>query len=210
MGLVPVVAPVLTIESLATELPDPGGLRAILATSGNAIAAIPPRWRGLPLLAVGDATARRARAAGFATVESADGDADALASLVASRLSPSGPPLLLASGAGQGEALAEALRAQGFDVIRREVYAARPVDGLPEAARRALDGLCLRAAMFFSAETARVFASLIGTAARAQRAEGVEALAIGPPAGVALSGLPWRTIRIAARPTQDEMLALLR
>ncbi len=210
MGLVPVVAPVLGIESLPAELPEPGGLRAILATSGNAIAAIPPGWRGLPLLAVGDATARRARAAGFAEVESAGGDGDALASLIASRLPPSGPPLLLASGLGQGEALAEALRARGFAVIRREVYAARPVPGLPEAARLALDGPCLRAAMFFSAETARVFAELVGAASRTHQAAGVEALAIGPPAGMALSVLPWRAVRIAARPTQDEMLALLR
>jgi hypothetical protein len=38
----------------------------------------------------------------------------------------------------------------------------------------------------------------------------VAAISIGRPAAVALEALPWRDIRVAARPTQDEMLALLR
>ena len=210
LGFVPIVAPVLTVETLAADLPEAAGLRAILATSGNAVAAIPPGWRGLPLLAVGDATASRARHAGFSEVHSADGDADALASLVERRYPPAGPPLLLASGAGQGEALAAALAGRGFGVIRREIYAARPVGTLPEEARAALAGSALRAALFFSAETARVFVRLVREAAMTRRVDGIEALAIGRPAGMALSDLPWRAIRIAARPTLDEMLALVR
>jgi hypothetical protein len=38
----------------------------------------------------------------------------------------------------------------------------------------------------------------------------MDALAIGEAAAVALQALPWRRIRVAARPTQDAMLALLR
>jgi uroporphyrinogen-III synthase len=68
----------------------------------------------------------------------------------------------------------------------------------------------LRAVLFFSAETARAFVTLVGAAGLASRVADVEALAIGRPACVALEALPWRAIRVAARPTQDEMLALLR
>ena len=210
MGLVPVVAPVLRVEALPVAWPEPASLRAILAASGNAVAAIPPAWRALPLLAVGDATARKAREAGFAHVESADGDARALAGLAAARFPATGPPLLLASGEGQGAALAAALGALGVAVIRREVYAARPVARLPDPAGAALGAGSLGAALFFSAETARAFAGLLDAAGLAGRAEGVEALAIGQPAAGALSVLPWRAIRVAARPTEDAMLAMLR
>ena len=114
MGLSPVVAPLLMIEHLPCKLPEPTELSAVLVTSGNAVPALPPGWHGVRLFAVGDATARQARHAGFASVESADGDGDALAALVARRVPPGAGPILLASGEGQGEALAEALRRAWF------------------------------------------------------------------------------------------------
>ncbi len=210
LGLDPVVAPLLDISALPADLPDPAGVRAVLATSANAIRFLPASWHGAPLLAVGDATARLARGAGFLRARSANGDTSALADLAARLLPVPGQPLLLASGAGQGERLAAELRGRGFVVIRREVYAATPAHTLPRAAAEALRGETLRAALFFSAETARTFVTLVLAAGLASRVADVGALAIGRPAGVALEPLPWRAIRVAARPTQDEMLALLR
>lgn len=210
MGFEPILAPVLVIERVPVALPDPAAMAAILVTSSNAVDALPVEWRGCPLLAVGDATAKRAGAAGFFAVSSAAGDATALASLATQRLRPEDGPLLLASGEGQGMSLEADLRARGFAVVRREVYAARPVAGLPAAARAALDSRTLRACLFFSAETARVFVHLATEECRATQFAEVEALAIGQAAAVALERLPWRRIGVAARPTQDEMLALLR
>jgi len=210
LGLAPVAAPLLEIATLPVDLPDPAETGAVLVTSGNAIRALPASWRGTKLLAVGDATARLARAAGFIDIHSADGDAWALADLAARRLPAPGAPLLLASGARQGVGLAAELRRRGFEVIHREVYAATPASALPPVAAEALRGETLRAALFFSAETARAFVTLVGAAGLAPRVADVEALAIGRPACVALEALPWRAIRVAARPTQDEMLALLR
>jgi uroporphyrinogen-III synthase len=210
LGLAPVAAPLLEIAALPVDLPDPAGVRAVLVTSGNAIRALPASWHATKLLAVGDATARLAREAGFADVHSADGDAPTLADLAARRLPAPGPPLLLASGARQGAALMADLRRRGFEVIHREVYAATPAPALPAVIAEALRGEALRAVLFFSAETARAFVTLVGTAGLTLRVQDIEALAIGRPAGVALEALPWRAIRVAARPTQDEMLALLR
>jgi len=65
-------------------------------------------------------------------------------------------------------------------------------------------------ALFFSAETARQFVRLAQRAGVAETLRGVDAVSIGQPAAVALQALPWRRIRVAARPNQDEMLALLR
>lgn len=231
MGARPVVAPLLRIETRALRLPA-ALPAAVLVTSGNAIPALPECLRAVPLFAVGAATARRAREAGFRQVESADGDACALAALVRDRFGhdampgAGGPredarepdrdtglpsaPLLLASGARQGEPLGRALREAGFRVIRRVAYAASPATVLPEAAAALLREGLPHAALFFSAETAHAFVRLVTRAGLGAALRASEAVAIGAKAGVALEALPWRRIRIAARPTQDEMLALLR
>ncbi len=183
------------------------GVAATLVTSGNALAALPEALHGLPLLAVGAATAGRAREAGFEYVLSADGDAAALAALAARSLEP-GARLLLAVGAGQGAVLATVLRAGGFRVHRRTAYAARPVAEFPGVAQAALQEGALRAALFLSAETARAFARLLPAPLLPCLAR-MDALAIGEPAAAALRPLPWRRVRVSASPTLDGILALL-
>lgn len=210
LGFQPIVAPLLAISPLPTPLPSSGQVQAILVTSRNAIQALPASHRHLPLFAVGDATAQRARSAGFDRVASADGDAAALADLVARTVIAHAGPLLLATGRLQGNPLAADLRRRGFAVVRRVVYAAEPVPALPAAAGAALSAGTVRAAMFFSAETARTCVHLLQGAALHEAVRTVDALAIGRPAAVALEALPWRRVRVAARPGQDAMLALLR
>jgi len=209
LGLRPLVAPLLTIVPKSARLPPAAGLQAVLATSGNALPALAIAHRGVRLLAVGDATAARARAGGFTDVHSAGRDAAALATLAAALCDPAGGPLLLAAGAGQGRGLAAALRAAGFAVVRREVYAACPPERLPEAARAALAAGRVRAALFYSAATARAFAALLGPALPPASLADVEALAISPATAAALTPLPWRRIRVASAPNQDAMLALM-
>ncbi len=206
-GLVPVVAPLLEIAP--RRVAGFGQPQAILVTSGNALAGLPTSLHGTRLLAVGDATAARARLAGFAQVHSAGRDAAALAELAAGLCVPWGGPLLLASGAGQGSALAAALRARGFRVVRRVAYAARPVPALPEAARTALAADSLRAIVFFSPLTARVFVTMLERDSPHAAVREVEALAISRAAASALRVLPWRRVRVASHPTQEELLTLL-
>jgi uroporphyrinogen-III synthase len=207
MGRTPLVAPVIEIVPLAARLPPPGQVQAVLATSGNAIAALAGHC-GLPLLAVGDATAAKGRARGFTRVHSAGRDAHALAELAARVCDPAGLPLLLASQQGQGRGLVRSLRAAGFTVLHRSAYAARPVADLPEPARTALCGRAVSAALFFSPATARAFVSLAATLP-AELFAGVDSLAISPAAAAALAPLPWQRVRVAAAPNQDELLGLL-
>ena len=91
---------------------------------------------------------------------------------------------------------------------RRAGYAAVPSQHLPRAASDALAGAGLHAALFFSAETAAAFVAAT-PAALASRLAGTVALAIGPAAAAALRPLPWRAVRVAVRPTQEDLLALL-
>ncbi len=201
----PIIASLLHIKPLA--LAPFGDVGAVLVTSGNAVPFLPAGLHGALLLAVGHATAERARSAGFTRVASADGDAAALADL-ARRACPPGIALLFATARGQGVPLAAALRAQGFVVRRRAVYAARPAARMPPAATRALRDGSLAAALFLSAETARAFVRLLPPPLHPALAE-VDALAIGQPAADALRVLPWRRVRVSAKPTQDSLLALL-
>jgi uroporphyrinogen-III synthase len=198
-------APMLIIAP--RTLRPPRAAQAVLVTSANAIPALPATLRDTPLYAVGDATAARACAAGFTRVVSAGRDAAALAELVAERCAPASGPLLLASGAGQGMALAAALRSLGFRVARRVSYVATPASQLPSAVSASLQRREIDTVLFFSPATARAFAACI------LRAElsvaGVEALAISTPTAHALAPLPWRRIRVASHPNQEELVALL-
>jgi uroporphyrinogen-III synthase len=210
MGLHPVLAPVLQVASLTPRLPPPQSLQAVLVSSGNALVGLPEAYFDLKLLAVGDATAARAGLHGFRDVRSAGRDAAALAALAGEICVPQAGALLLASGLGQGATLAARLRAGGFRVFRRSLYAARPVAALPPAAETALRAGTLRAALFFSPATARAFVTLLAGATCPLPVETVDALAISARTSAALRVLPWHSIRVASRPNQDELLALLR
>jgi uroporphyrinogen-III synthase len=197
----------LTIRRVPADLPEDAA--AVLVTSGNAVESLPAWARARPVYAVGDATAERIRTAGFTDVYSAGGNATDLAALVQRTLPPRHGELLLLTGKGQGAALASLLRAQQRDVAVREVYEAVAVARLPPPAAAALQAGGLRAVLFFSAETARHFVQLLTEAGLEASTQSTDACAISRPTAVALEALRWRRIRIAARPTQDNMLALL-
>jgi len=213
LGFDPVACPLLRIGSRMPSLPDAAGLQAILLTSGQAVgplamaAGLDNRLWELPLLAVGDLTAARARKAGFTRSFSAAGDAADLAALVRTS-QPPGAALLLATGAGQGGVLVRDLRRSGYRLHRRVVYSARPVSRLPMPGLAALKAGGIVAALFFSAETARNFVRLYPVALRSMLGN-VRALALSPAVAEALSGLPWRSIEVAGHPDAAALLGLL-
>src|SRR3954470_20739844 len=134
-----VLAPLLHIESIAnTDLGAPPWA-AILLTSANGARAVAghPRWSELmrlPVLAVGRTSAEAARAAGFADVTSADGDADDLARLAARRFAGSKLPLLYLAGEDRSGELA----VPGLTVRTVVIYRAARAGEFPPGARAAL------------------------------------------------------------------------
>ncbi len=204
-GWHPVMAPVLRIET--QTLAAPRHVQAVLVTSGNAIPALPATLHSTPLLAVGDATATRARAAGFTDVRSAGADAAALHKLSCAVCHPDSGPLLLASGQGQGLPLLRDLRGSGFRVVRRVAYAARPARDLPAAALAALRAGEIGAVLVFSPDSGRRIVAQFQAAGVDVRA--LDALAISDATSATLFRLPWRAIRVASAPNQDALLGLL-
>jgi len=203
LGWHPILAPalVLTPRSFAPV----ARAQALLLPSRAAARSLTP-WN-IPVIGVGAATAEAARAQGFGQVQAAEGDAAALARLCAATLDPTAGPLLLAVGAGYSLDLAAALRAHGFAVIRRVVYAASEAEALPDAALAALRSGAVSHALFFSPRSAACSLALL--AASGLPVSGISAIAISPRVAGALGALPWRRILVAKRPDQDHILELL-
>lgn len=204
-GFEPVIAPVMTLHQ--REIAPHGRFDAIVTTSRNAVPALPDGLKSLPLLAVGSATAMRARQAGFVTVLDAQGDGEALAGLARRRLDP-GSHILFAHGFRQGDAVAEALGGAGFSVTRACAYEVTPARRLPQAAIAALEAGTLAAATFLSTETAAAFVAIMPARLRPALAD-IVALAIGQRAADVLAPLPWRGVHVSLKPTLDGVLALL-
>jgi uroporphyrinogen-III synthase len=210
-GIDALIEPLMAIHFCPPQEFDLGGTQAVLCTSANGVRALALATgdRGVPLFAVGDATASQARSAGFISIESAAGDVGDLVGLAAARLKPDQGRLLHVAGATVAGNLVEALRERGFTIERRVLYEARPVAALSAKAVGALRGGDIHFALFFSPRTAAIFTRLADAARVAKCCGMVTALSISPAADAALTNLPWRERHIAERPNQAALLDVL-
>ena len=210
-GVGAIIEPMIQIHYCAAAALDLAMVQAILCTSVNGVRALArvtgERW--LPLFAVGEATAARAHAEGFTTVESACGAVADLVRLAAERLRPQDGRLLHAAGNIVAGDLVGALRARGFAIERSVLYEARPVGALSAPAVRALRCGTTAFALFFSPGTAAIFVRLAAAAGIAGCCKTITALAISEAADAVLAGLPWRDRRVAERPNQPALLDML-
>jgi uroporphyrinogen-III synthase len=205
LGWEPLLAPALVLRETPPEtLPR---AQALLLASRAAARALPSA--PLPVLAVGEGTAAEARARGFSDVTAAEGDAAALAALAAARLDPAVGPLLLAVGRGYGAELAAALRARGFRVIRRVVYAAHPATALPDAARDAIAAGRVAAMLVTSPRGARITAMLLRRAGLGDATQAMRTLVLSPRIAEALKPLRFAAVEMPARPDPALLPALL-
>jgi uroporphyrinogen-III synthase len=219
LGYRGLVEPMLSIEPVPGATVDLDGCQAILFTSANgarAFAALSER-RDLPVVAVGPASAREARALGFADVAVAGGDVAALAATVRETLRPEDGALFHAAGSVTAGDLAGLLAADGYTLRRVPLYGAEPAGRLSEACRAALDENRLTAVTFFSPRTAGVFVRLLQKEGRAPRARTVSAVCLSAAVAEKLAGagqddtqdVVWADIRVARAPETHALLAAL-
>lgn len=205
------IEPLMRVHFADAGMPDLAGVQAVLCTSANGVRALARASgeRRLPLLAVGDGTAARARAEGFASVASAAGNVADLVRLAAEELEPRQGRLLHVCGSDVAGDLVGALRGRGFTAERRVLYEARPSAALSPAAVQALLSASIDLALFFSPRTAGIFVRLAGRAGAGPSCSVVTALSISAAADAALGELLWRERRIAERPDQSALLEAL-
>ena len=205
------------IEPLLAIRPRPGaclsleGVQAVLVTSANGARALAgaARRRDVPVYAVGEASAKAARAHGFAAVSSAAGDVEALRRKVVAELDPARGRLVHVAASRRAGDLAGGLEAAGFTLDHAVLYDAVPAPSLGSTTRQALATDALDAVLFFSPRTAEAFVSLVGACGLAAACERLEALCLSPAVAKTLAGLAWRRVRTASRPDQDALLELM-
>lgn len=197
-GWRPVVSPIFRIEPIAWGSPAPDGYDALFVTSANAVrqaGKAVSAYAALPAYAVGDATARALKAAGFVDIRSGRGDA----------------AMMLEAAAENGVKSAlhlagEDYRDVGHDAIsidRRFVYRSAAIDRFGEKALIALrEGG--GAVLLHSGRAAEHFARLCEAAKIPRGRIRIAALA---PAVLAAAGPGWRGSIAAAKPDDAALLA---
>ncbi len=210
LGFETVLAPVFEIVPLPGLKLDLGGVQALLMTSANGVRAFAGRnpERNLKVFAVGDATARAAVDLGFADVESAGGDVDDLARLVAERARPSAGMLLHVAQSERAGDLSASLADTSFQVRREVLYEARPAENLPDDARAAIVASQCDGVLLYSPRSARLFEDLLARAGLSDAATGLDAFCLSNNVLKALKG-PWRRRAVADKPSQESLLHLL-
>jgi uroporphyrinogen-III synthase len=211
IGAEPVLAPVMTIELEPAIHTDLTRVQALLFTSANGVRAFAATsdTRALPVFAVGDATARAAAEAGFASIESAGGDTQDLAALVARALDPQSGALLHPAGRDVAGPLKQALEAQGFEVRRETYYRATFARTLPAEAQHAISARNFDGVLFFSPRTAQSFVTLVRDAALTDALSDSYAYCLSAAVAEIARDVQWKDVRVAAEPTQAALLDLI-
>ncbi|MCP5366625.1 MAG: uroporphyrinogen-III synthase [Hyphomicrobiales bacterium] len=211
LGVDSLTEPLLRIRFLPGPALDLAGVQALLVTSANGVRAFAARQddRDVPAYAVGDASARAARDLGFARVYSAGGDVDSLADLVRRRLDPAAGALLHVAGSKVAGDLAGQLGDAGFEVRREVLYRAETSTALSPQAAAALAGGSLHGVLLFSPRTAATFADLLARAGLQDACARLAAYCLSAAVRERVASLPWRRLRMAARPDQDSLVALV-
>jgi uroporphyrinogen-III synthase len=209
LGHEAVITPLMDVHFLPGPPLDLAGAQALLMTSANGARALAARQAGaavdLPVLAVGDATARAARDLGFANVDSAGGDVDDLARLAAARLRPGDGVLLHVAGSKVAGDLAGMLAQAGYTYRRSVLYDAKPVAALPHAAAAALADGTAAGVLLYSPRTAGLFRDLVLAAGLCGFLDGVTAFCLSANVA-ARAGAGWRRVAVAAEPTERALM----
>jgi len=161
-GHQPVVAPLLAVEPLPRPHIDLDGVKALAFTSANGVRAFAAACadRSLRVFAVGAATATAAKAAGFRSLLSGDGDVTALASRIATRqLELRGGGVVLHPGAVEPAGdLVGALQKAGVEARSLPLYDTAPA-ALEPSFLAAIGGFDV--ALVHSPKAARILAKLL-------------------------------------------------
>ncbi|MCZ4347332.1 uroporphyrinogen-III synthase [Devosia neptuniae] len=205
-----VAVPLMERVTLDVSLPPADGFAAVVLTSANAVRTLVDRgvvgdYAHLPVLAVGDRTARDAEQAGFVRVSSAAGAFGDLVNAIS--LSGLKGPLFYPTGKHQSADLAKALAPMGVMVATAKVYDMVAIETLPTGVLAALGDGGIGAVLVYSRRTAEIFAQLAQSLDRAQR-QNLGMLCMSEAVAEPLLEAHFNRIGLADRPDEEAMMAL--
>ena len=207
------VAPLLQIESLPVKL-GTGPWAAVLLSSANGARALAAHARRhemirLPAFTVGRNSAEAARATGFVQVLAANGDADDLVALAATRLAGSVLPLLYWAGETRSADIAGALAARGLKVETVVGYRAVAAHALAAPAAAAIADGTLDGVLHFSPRSATIFADLVKAAGLLDSALNCFHYCLSARVAASLRAAGATRIRVAPHPEERSLLDLI-
>jgi uroporphyrinogen-III synthase len=207
------VTPMLRVELIPDADLGAGPWGGIVITSATALRAVAehPRKAELlaqPLFAVGRRSAEAAQAAGFATVQSAEGDARDLARLLAAR-ADRGRPLLYLAGEDRAADLAGMLAPSGLAVTTIEVYRTVAELGLPDPLRDALKGDAIDGVLHYSRRSADAFVAAVLAAQIDLKSLKTRHFCISTEVAAVFRRNSVDAVVVASTPDQDALFALI-
>jgi uroporphyrinogen-III synthase len=213
LGHEPVLAPLLVIEFSGDVPLELEGAQALIATSRNALRALashPARDEALklPLLAVGDATAGEAHSLGFADVTIGPGTGPKLVELILHEFEPVRGALVHLSGDMLAFDVKAALEREGFAVRRFVLYRAVPASAFPDQALSLLKAGQVDGVILMSPRTAKTFAGLVTRHGVVTQAKDLVCYCLSESVAEAAASVSGE-MRVAARPREEDVLALL-
>jgi len=210
-GFQPVVLPLTETVALPADAGFVTG-DAVAVTSANAVRhtanEVIAALAALPCHAVGARTAEAARKMGFSSVIEGSGDAEALADAIAAALP--GKAITYLCGRVRFPMFEQRLEAAGVRVRAVETYDTLPVPYSDETILALLSGQSVDAVLLYSAKAAVAMQALSKRPALQEAFEKIQAFALSARIAAAFGDGAGKTIRIAARPDEEALLALLR
>jgi uroporphyrinogen-III synthase len=214
LGCEGVVEPLLRAAYENCDPIEIGGAQALIATSRSALVALKAqgllaRARELPLFAVGGATAREARALGFALVVAGAAGAHELVTHIVSVADPAAGLLVHLAGEPRAVDFAVELEPHGFRVVAPVVYRMLAAAALRDTTVEQLAGGEIDGVILMSPRTAVIYAQLMRKHGLAMTARELRHFCFSPAVAGQLKSLGRVPIEVAERPRLEELLALV-
>jgi uroporphyrinogen-III synthase len=211
LGHAPLVVPLFRPQATGATIATGAGALAI--TSPRTVAFLPEAtieaMRNRPAFAVGDRTAQALWEAGFRDVRSAEGDIQALATLVAAAGLATGTTILGPGGEMRAGNLGAALARAGLRLDAPAVYRMVSEPALPATIRKALDGQQVDAALHYSPNAAAALLRLAGEAGVAGPGAQLLHVCLSEAVAAPLRPHGWTRLAVADTPDEDALLAAL-
>lgn len=213
MGFQPLLLPLTETVTLLVETGIvPRDAVAVAITSANAVRHAPEEiiaaLAALPCHAVGKRTGEAARAAGFLAVNEGPGNAEALADMLADRLS--GKAVAYLCGRVRFPAFEARLKVAGVRAYPIETYDTVAPAYSDAAVIGHLSGLPVEAVLLYSAKAAATMQALARRPALHDLFEKTRVFALSRRIAAVLDEAASEKIRVAVEPDEEALLELLR
>ncbi|MCI5046490.1 MAG: uroporphyrinogen-III synthase [Aquisalinus sp.] len=206
-----VLAPMMHVCFPKVAIPDLSDDTYLVFTSANGVRAFTQntKKRVWPVFAVGMATAREARKAGFYQLEAAGGSVQSLAELIEQKATAQAQLMHIAGSHVAGD-LAGLLKERGFVYQRAVFYKAVASDRLPNKALELLRTGRISAATFFSPRTAKIFLSLVAKHKLTEVLQNVRIVVVSPAVAAVFPPELSSQVAVAKEPDQHAVIDILK